>query len=218
MSGEWLMSITAKEIMLKEHLEGRGVHDLEVLRAMRIVPREEFIPPELLDNAYEDYPLAIGYGQTISQPFIVAIMTQMLQILPGATLLEIGAGCGYQAAILSRIASEVHTVERIPALAELARENLSGLGYDNVHVHLGDGWNGWPPEAPYDGIIVTAAPAMVPPPLIAQLKSGGTLVIPVGPAQSVQYLETIYKEPDGTLTQRAEMAVRFVPLISPHNL
>lgn len=212
------MLTTAKERMLKEHLEARGVHDPAVLRAMRIVPREEFIPPEMRRNAYDDHPLPIGYNQTISQPFIVAIMTQMLQILPDDKILEIGAGCGYQAAILSRIAKEVHTVERIPELAELARDNLSGLGYDNVHVHLGDGWNGWPAEAPYDGIIVTAAPDIIPRPLIEQLKTDGTLVIPVGPSFSVQYLETVTKEDDGQLTRRTEMAVRFVPLISPHNL
>ncbi|MFC1467937.1 protein-L-isoaspartate(D-aspartate) O-methyltransferase [Verrucomicrobiota bacterium] len=162
--------------------------------------------------------LPIGYNQTISQPFIVAIMTQMLQVLPGDKILEIGAGCGYQAAIISRIAKEVHTVERIPELVELARENLSGLGYDNVHVHLGDGWNGWRAAGPYDGIIVTAAPEIIPKPLIEQLQTDGTLVIPVGPSHSVQYLETVHKELDGTLTKHCEMAVRFVPLISPHNL
>ena len=181
-------------------------------RALDTVPRERFVPPALAARAYENNPLPIGEGQTISQPFIVALMTELLQLPPGARVLEVGTGSGYQAAILAEMGMRVHSIEIVAPLAERARAALDAAGYASVVTRIGDGYQGWPDAAPFDGIIVTAAPDHVPPALVEQLKPGGRMVIPVGPNWLSQELRVIRKEPDGrTVTQRT-LAVRFVPL------
>jgi protein-L-isoaspartate(D-aspartate) O-methyltransferase len=184
--------------------------DKRVLGALRSVPRHEFVPGEVSRLAYADRPLPIGRGQTISQPFIVALMTHLLEVKPGDRLLEIGTGSGYQAAVLSLLAREVYSVEIVEALGKSAAETLARLGYANVTTRVGDGYLGWEEHAPYDGIMVTAAPDHVPPALLAQLKAGGRLVIPVGKA--FQELVVIEKAADGTATSRRVIPVRFVPL------
>ena len=181
-------------------------------RALGAVARERFVPPGLAADAYGNHPLPIGEGQTISQPFIVALMTELLQLAPGARVLEVGTGSGYQAAILAEMGMRVYSIEIVAPLAESARVALDAAGYASVVTRVGDGYLGWPEAAPFDGIIVTAAPDHVPPALVAQLKPGGRLVIPVGPNWMSQELRVIRKEPDGrTVTQRT-LAVRFVPL------
>jgi protein-L-isoaspartate(D-aspartate) O-methyltransferase len=195
---------------------GRGTShaklDARVLEALRKVPRHALVPPEAAPLAYADQPLQIGLGQTISQPFIVALMTHLLQVEPGHRVLEIGTGSGYQAAVLSLLAREVYSVEILEALGTRAAAALARLGYANVTVRVGDGYQGWAEHAPYDRIIVTAAPDHVPPALIAQLKPGGRLVIPVGPSVTGQDLMLIEKAADGTTTTTSIIAVRFVPL------
>jgi protein-L-isoaspartate(D-aspartate) O-methyltransferase len=181
-------------------------------RALDAVPRERFVPPEFAARAYENNPLPIGEGQTISQPFIVALMTELLQLAPGARVLEVGTGSGYQAAILAEMGAQVYSIEIVAPLAERARKALDAAGYGAVVTRTGDGYLGWPDAAPFDGIIVTAAPDHVPPALVEQLKPGGRLVIPVGPHWLSQDLRVIRKEADGrTVTQRT-LPVRFVPL------
>ena len=165
--------------MVERQLRSRGIDDPRTLRAMAKVPREKFVPNELRNSAYDDRPLPIGYGQTISQPFIVALMTQRLQPKASDRVLEIGTGSGYQAAVLSELAGEVYTIEIVRPLAQHAEVVLRELGYNNVHVKAGDGYKGWPEHAPFDGIIVTAAPDHIPQPLVEQLKEGGRMVIPV---------------------------------------
>jgi len=199
--------------MVRSQIEARGVRDPAVLAAMRRVPRHEFVGPDLRDAAYEDHPLPIGYGQTISQPYIVAVMTELLHPRPEHTVLEIGTGSGYQAAVLACIVRKVYTMEVIPELAREAAERLKRLGYTNVEVRHGDGYYGWPEHAPYDGIIVTAAASHIPPSLLDQLKPGGRMVIPVGPPMLVQSLVLVQKAPDGTIHQKEIMSVRFVPLV-----
>lgn len=184
--------------------------DKRVLGALRSVPRHEFVPGEASPLAYADRPLPIGHGQTISQPFIVALMTHLLEVKPGDRVLEIGTGSGYQAAVLSLLAREVYSVEIVEALGKSAAETLARLGYANVKTRIGDGYQGWSEHAPYDGIMVTAAPDHVPRALVAQLKPGGRLVIPVGAA--FQDLMVIAKTADGTTTSRRTIPVRFVPL------
>lgn len=198
--------------MTRRKLALREISDPRVLAAMEAVPRERFVPAEYADDAYGDHPLPIGYGQTISQPYIVALMTQLLELQGHEKVLEVGAGSGYQAAILSLLAREVYTVERIPQLAEKARQRLSELGYRNVHIRVGDGYEGWPEHAPYDAIIVTCAAEEVPPPLVEQLADGGRLVIPVGASGWSQRLMFIRKKGD-TLEQREVAGVVFVPLV-----
>lgn len=183
-----------------------------VLEALRRVPRHRFVPEKLVDAAYENRPLPIGYGQTISQPFIVALMTELLDLPENATVLEIGTGSGYQAAVLAEIARDVFTVEIIPELGRSAQARLQELGYGNVHVKIGDGYFGWDEHAPFDAIMVTAAAPHIPPPLVRQLKPGGTLVLPVGPPFLTQYLTVVQKARDGTLTTRQILPVAFVPL------
>ncbi len=190
------------------------ITDPRVLKAIARVPRAEFVPPELRDQAYSDLPLPIGHGQTISQPYVVALMTQLLRLQPEDKVLEIGTGSGYQTAILAELAREVYSVEAIKDLAEKARERLARLGYRNVHIRYGDGALGWPEHAPYDAIIVTAAPERVPPALVDQLAEGGRLVIPIGPEYSEQMLWLIEKQ-DGRIRTQPIAPVRFVPLISP---
>jgi protein-L-isoaspartate(D-aspartate) O-methyltransferase len=198
--------------MAKRKLVLREVSDPRVLHAMESVPRDRFVPLQHEDDAYGDHPLPIGYGQTISQPYIVALMTELLQLKGDEKVLEIGTGSGYQTAILSLLAREVYTVERVPQLAEMARERLSELGYQNVHIRLSDGYEGWPEHAPYDAIIVTCAAEEMPTPLVEQLADGGRLVAPVGESGWSQSLVLLHKR--GTEITRREIAgVVFVPLV-----
>lgn len=202
-----------KERMMAEHLIARGIKDAAVLRAMREVPREAFLPTEMERFAYEDSPLPIQAGQTISQPYIVAYMIEALELRGTERVLEIGTGSGYAAAVLSRCAAEVFTVERIEILAEEARTRLETLGYRNVRVQLSDGTMGWSEHAPYDAIVVTAGAPEVPEELQAQLAIGGRLVIPVGPTPHLQNLVRVRKNKQGELKREELCAVRFVPLI-----
>ncbi len=203
----------ARQRMVRDQIEARGVRDARVLDAMRRVPRHLFIPDEVRPAAYEDHPLPIGHDQTISQPFIVGWMTEALQVTPRSRVLEIGTGSGYQAAVLSQIVAEVYTIEIVAPLAESARRTFEALGYTNVHAKHGDGYVGWPEHAPFDAIIVTAAPEQVPQPLIDQLRVGGRLVVPVG-GRGVQQMTVITKGPNG-VTRDERMPVRFVPLVRP---
>lgn len=198
-----------RERMVTEQLAGRDIRDPRVLAAMRRVPRHLFVPMPQRVSAYEDYPLPIGHGQTISQPYIVAYMTQALKIEPAHKVLEVGTGSGYQAAVLGELAAEVYTIEIVAPLAERAKAALAGAGYANVHVRHGDGYEGWPEEAPFDAIMVTAAPDHVPPPLIRQLAVGGRMIIPVG--SGYQELRLIEKTDEGVI-ERSTIPVRFVPL------
>jgi len=207
---EFLMK--EREHMLKFDLRGRGVANESVLEAMASVRRENFVPEELMRMAYADRPLPIGLDQTISQPFIVAAMTELIDPKPDHVVFEVGTGSGYQAAILSVLVKEVYTVEIVPELGEMSAERLKRLGYDNVHVRVGDGYAGWPEHAPFDGIIVTCGAEKIPPPLIEQLKPGGIMVIPVGPFHDVQELMVIKKAADGSISKRSVMPVRFVPM------
>ncbi len=200
------------EHMVAEQIAARGVRDPQVLLAIRKTPRHLFVPEPYRDEAWADYPLPIGYGQTISQPFIVAYMTELLALPPHARVLEVGTGSGYQAAVLAHLADEVHTIERIPELAEHARHVLRLLNLDHVHVHVGDGSKGLPEFAPYDGILVAAAAPDVPPALLEQLAPGGKLVLPVG-SRGFQHLERWIRQPDGNFRREEKDAVAFVPLI-----
>jgi protein-L-isoaspartate(D-aspartate) O-methyltransferase len=191
---------------------GRDYIDPRVLAVMQAVPRHEFVSERYEHQAYEDRPLPIGHGQTISQPFIVALMTDLLQVGPDATVLEVGTGSGYQAAVLAHLVREVHTVEIIPELAESAAQRFDRVGYANVRSYTGDGYYGVPEPAPYDGIVVTAAAHQVPPPLIQQLKPGGIMVIPVGGGFALQHLMLVEKDADGRVRTRQTLPVRFVPL------
>ncbi len=201
----------ARQRMVEEQLVARGIRDPRVLEAMRTVPRHLFVRAEDQEWAYADGPLSIGFGQTISQPYIVARMTELLNLKGDEKVLEVGTGSGYQAAILGHLAREVHTVERIPELVEIARERLAKMGLTNVHVHHGDGTLGWPEAAPYDAILVTAAAPEVPKPLLEQLAEGGRLVAPVG-SRGLQYLERWTRIGNEYKRERFE-PVAFVPLI-----
>ena len=198
--------------MVAEQIESRGVGDRRVLSALREVPRHLFVPPSQRANAYADRPLPIGYGQTISQPYIVALMTELARPEPGDRALEVGTGSGYQAAILSRLVREVYTIEIVEPQGREAGRRLQGLGLSNISVRVGDGYGGWPEAAPFDIILVTAAPERVPPPLLAQLKPGGRMVIPVGAISDVQSLQLIRKDSEGRIESRSVLPVRFVPL------
>lgn len=202
-----------KERMLSQHLKARGIRNVAVLKGMREVPREAFLPPEMRRFAYDDGPLPIDEGQTISQPYIVAYMIEALELSGGERVLEIGTGSGYAAAVLSRCAAEVFTVERIASLAEGARSRLQDLGYHNVTVHLGDGTLGWPEQAPYDAIVVTAGAPEVPGELMQQLAPGGRLVIPVGSTPHLQTLVRVRRVAEGEFRHEELCQVRFVPLI-----
>jgi protein-L-isoaspartate(D-aspartate) O-methyltransferase len=201
--------------MVERQIRERGVTDEEVLEAMERVPRHDFVPSEYQSQAYADRPLPIGYGQTISQPYIVALMTELLQLKNTDRVLEIGTGSGYQAAILGEIVAEVYTVEIIEALAAEAAARLKRLGYDNVHTLHADGYFGWEEHAPYDAIIVTAAPDHIPQPLVQQLKDGAKLVIPVGPPGGYQTLWEVTKIGQ-EVTKRNVTGVLFVPLTGEH--
>ncbi|MGF1640471.1 MAG: protein-L-isoaspartate(D-aspartate) O-methyltransferase [Rhodospirillales bacterium] len=191
---------------------GRSGISAAVLEVMGRIPRHLFVPEDRVRHAYEDRPLPIGYGQTISQPYIVALMTDLLAVGADDTVLEIGTGSGYQAAVLSPLARHVYTIEIVPALADAAGERLRRLGYDNVTLRQGDGYDGWPEHAPFDRIVVTAAAGHVPPPLIQQMAAGGRMIIPVGSPFLVQQLVMVDKHADGTVTSRHLLPVRFVPL------
>ena len=194
-------------------LRRRGISDQAVLRAMDEVPREYFVAPEFTDSAYADQALPIACGQTISQPYVVGYMTERLEVAPEHRVLEIGTGSGYQAAVLSRIAREVVSIERYRTLAEVARERLKTLGFTNVTILAGDGFLGVPERAPFDRIIVTAAAEEIPKALVEQLGEGGKLVLPLGPRNGTQYIVKLTKAADGGLTREDLIAVRFVPLL-----
>ncbi|HLS81694.1 MAG TPA: protein-L-isoaspartate(D-aspartate) O-methyltransferase [Steroidobacter sp.] len=202
----------ARERMVREQIASRGVRDSRVLESMRTTARHLFVPEEQRPHAYRDYPLPIGEGQTISQPYMVALMTELARPQPGDRALEIGTGSGYQAAVLAPLVEHVYTIELEPRLAETAEKTLRELGYENVAIRVGDGYQGWPEAAPFDLIIVTAAPDHTPQPLLDQLKPGGRLVIPVGPTHAVQHLRLIEKDDDGQIRSRNVTPVRFVPL------
>lgn len=199
--------------MVRDQLMGRGISDSAVLAAMRQVPREEFVDPGMRELAYEDHPLPIAKGQTISQPFIVAYMTEALELTGSDRVLEVGTGSGYAAAVLSRIVDRVYSVERLEELAEDARRRLERLGYGNVVVLVGDGSLGWPEHAPYDAIVVTAGAPRVPTPLLRQLTGGGRLVIPVGPSSLLQNLVRVRRVGDDEVRYEELCGVRFVPLV-----
>ena len=199
--------------MVSEQIAARGVADPRVLEAMRAVPRHEFLPDAIRGDAYWDSPLSIGHGQTISQPYIVALMTELARPAPGDRALEVGTGSGYQAAVLSRLVARVYSIELLEPLAASAAATLRRLRFDNVTVRQGDGYAGWPEEAPFDIILVTAAPEEVPPALVAQLKPGGRLVVPVGPVHDVQDLRVLEKDQAGRVRTRSVIPVRFVPLV-----
>jgi protein-L-isoaspartate(D-aspartate) O-methyltransferase len=196
--------------MVSDQILARGVSDARVLNAMRKVPRERFVPAHLAFRAYDDAPLPIGDGQTISQPYVVAHMTEALRVAPDHRVLEIGTGSGYQAAILGELARAVYTIEIVPTLARRAREVLQSLGYSHVQVREGDGYAGWPAQAPFDRIMVTAAVEEIPQPLLDQLGSNGVLVAPVGPQSAVQQITIVERTGGGTIERRT-IPVRFVP-------
>jgi len=195
--------------MVEQQIRARGVKDKRVLEVMARVPRHRFVPPSHVHLAYEDHPLPIGLGQTISQPYIVAYMTEAAEVSQGEKVLEIGTGSGYQAAVLGELAKEVYTIEIIPELAERARQTLNELGYKNIHVKTGNGYEGWAEHAPYDAVVVTAAPDQIPQALVDQLAVNGKMVIPVG--TSNQEMVVMTKTPDGPIEKRT-MRVRFVPM------
>lgn len=195
--------------MVDEHIIAEGITDPRVIEAMRRVPRHRFVPEAVAAEAYEDHPLPIGFGQTISQPFIVAYMTQALELRPEDKVLEVGTGSGYQAAVLAEIVSHVYTIEIVEPLAKRAEATLRELGYKNVHVRVGDGYQGWPEEAPFDAIIVTAAPDHVPQPLLDQLAIGGRMILPVG--KYLQELVLIRRTQEG-FERKTLLPVAFVPM------
>ncbi len=197
--------------MVRSQIEARGIRSVSVLQVMRTVPRHEFVPAGVRLYSYDDNALPIGHGATISQPYIVAIMTELLDVQPNDKVLEIGTGSGYQAAILSRLAKSVYTIEIVPELAREAAPRLARLGFTNVTVQSGDGYLGWPEKAPFDRIMLTAAPVDVPKALIDQLKAGGKLVAPVG-ARGVQELIVVEKFADGRVRQRSVLPVAFLPM------
>ena len=203
----------AREELVETGIMGYGIEDLAVIQAMRTVPRHRFVPPEYWDQAYENHPLPIGYGQTISQPYIVALMTEALELEPGDRVLEIGTGSGYQAAVLTELGMEVYSIEIVGPLADSAATILEELGYPNLHLKHADGYFGWEEAAPFDAIIVTAAPDHVPRPLLGQLKVGGILVIPVGPVGSFQELWRVRRTGADVYENSSLGGVVFVPLV-----
>ncbi len=211
-----MMRLIEKDVALTREFTGAAQFDARVMQAMARVPRHEFVPGPLRNHAYENRPLPIGHGQTISQPYIVALMSDLADVDADEKVLEVGTGSGYQAAILAELVREVYSIEIIEPLAEQARERLARLGYANVTTRLGDGYYGWQEHAPFDAILVTAAANHVPPSLIAQLRAGGRLVIPVGARFLTQQLLLVEKNADGSLRTRQILPVRFVPLTGSH--
>jgi protein-L-isoaspartate(D-aspartate) O-methyltransferase len=208
-----MVEAVASEVLWTNRYLGKSALDHRVLQALRTVPRHEFVPEGMRDQAYENRPLPIGHHQTISQPYIVAIMTDLLHPRPADRVLEIGTGCGYQAAVLSGLVAKVYSVETVAQLSDEAGERLRRLGYANVELRQGDGYLGWPEHAPYDGIIVTAAAPDLPEALVKQLKPGGRMVIPLGPRGGEQALVLVRKEADGTVDRRMVLPVAFVPMV-----
>ena len=211
-----LVDIIKADAMMTSDFLAQGSLDERVLDAIGKVPRHEFVPDDQRPYAYENRPLSIGYGQTISQPYIVAMMTDLLKPKKTDRVLEVGTGSGYQAAILAELVDSVYTIEIVEELAATAAGNLKRAGYDIVHTRIGDGYYGWESEAPFDGIIVTAVASHIPPPLIKQLKPGGRMVIPVGGQFMMQYLVLVTKDVDNKITTRQILPVRFVPLTGKH--
>ncbi|HEX4973078.1 MAG TPA: protein-L-isoaspartate(D-aspartate) O-methyltransferase [Steroidobacteraceae bacterium] len=205
----------AREAMVREQIAGRGIRDRRVIEAMRQVPRHAFIPAAERARAYDDGPVPIGQGQTISQPYIVALMTELVRPQPGDRVLEVGTGSGYQAAVLARLVRHVYTIELEETLARSATAVLRELKFENITVRTGDGYGGWPEHAPFDIVIVTAAPEHIPQPLIDQLKPGGRLIVPVGPRFSVQQLKLLEKDAGGAIKTTEVSPVMFVPLRRP---
>jgi protein-L-isoaspartate(D-aspartate) O-methyltransferase len=199
--------------MVEDGIVGWGIRDPDVIAAMGSVPRHQYVLPEYLDQAYENHPLPIGYGQTISQPYIVALMTEALEIDPGEKVLEVGTGSGYQAAVLAELGVDVYTIEIVVPLAESAADRLAALGEASIHTRTGDGYFGWPEAAPFDAIIVTAAPDHVPPPLLEQLATGGVMVIPIGPPGGYQELWRLRRISPDEVESTNLGGVRFVPLV-----
>jgi protein-L-isoaspartate(D-aspartate) O-methyltransferase len=200
-----------RDQMVRYQLKGRDIVDARVLRAMSVVPRHRFVPEKLQKMAYQDSPLPIGHGQTISQPYIVALMSQLLAVESGQRILEIGTGSGYQAGVLAEMGASVYSIEIVPELGRQARKALDPLGYETIFLKIGDGYQGWPQYAPFDGIIVTCAPTRIPEPLKTQLAEGGRMVIPVGPRHH-QQLVLLTKE-RGKIRQEKVVDVRFVPMV-----
>ncbi len=205
--------LASRLAMVAEQIQRDGISDPQVLQSMRDVPRHLFVPSEMRSRAYDPRPLPIGEGQTISQPYIVGFMTEILRLKPSDSVLEVGTGSGYQAAVASRIAREVYTVEIFESLAAGSRRTLTELGFANVHVRQGDGYYGWEEKAPFDAIIVTCAGGHIPPPLLRQLKNGGRMVMPVGGPFLIQNLVFIEKSADGSVSQRNVLPVAFVRLL-----
>lgn len=199
-----------RKLMVRQQIQSRGIHSQSVLEAMRAVPRHRFVPGNYQSEAYRDGPLPIGYGQTISQPYIVAYMTELIRPEPGFKVLEIGTGSGYQAAVLAEIVDSVYTIEIVEELGREAIQRLQDLNYDNVYVKIADGYDGWDSVGPFDAIVVTAAANFIPPPLINQLKEGGRMVIPVGSPFQVQQLKLVEKKNQQVRTENL-LPVRFVP-------
>ena len=202
-----------RKSMVEDQIEKRGVKDEDVLMAVRKVEREKFVPKKYIDLAYSDRPLPIGYKQTISQPYIVAYMTEQLQVEKSHKILEIGTGSGYQAAVLAELSNHIFTIEIIPELAEGSDKVLKELGYQNITVRSGDGYKGWPEEAPFDRIIVTAAPEKIPEKLVEQLDPNGRMILPLGETIFAQYLWLVQKDNEGIVTKEKILAVRFVPMV-----
>jgi len=202
-----------RKIMVEDQIKRRGVKDVGVLKAVQKVEREKFVPEKYRDLAYSDNPLPIGHQQTISQPYIVAYMTEHLQVSKSHNVLEIGTGSGYQAAILAELAHHVFTIEIIPKLAESAEKVLMELAYENITLRTGDGYKGWPEEAPFDRIMVTAAPNEIPEKLVEQLAPNGRMILPVGGSIFAQYLWLVQKDQEGIVTKEKILAVRFVPMV-----
>jgi protein-L-isoaspartate(D-aspartate) O-methyltransferase len=204
--------VAERDRMVAAQIQARAVRDPNVLRAMRTVPRHAFVPVSQRVDAYADRPLPIGYEQTISQPYVVAFMTEALALDPNSVVLEIGTGSGYQAAVCAEIARQVYSIEIVEPLAKSAAEVLAGLGYHNVHVRAGDGHYGWPEQGPFDAIVGTAAAMEVPTPLLEQLKPGGRMILPVEGAHGFQHLILLTKDDQGQVRREAVMPVRFVPM------
>jgi protein-L-isoaspartate(D-aspartate) O-methyltransferase len=200
--------------MVERHIAGQGIRDTATLRAMRTVPRHEFVPAKLREKAYENHPIPIGFGQTISQPYIVAFMTEVVRPRRGMRVLEVGTGSAYQAAVLAATGAEVYTIEIFRALADSARARLERLGYRGVSVRHGDGHDGWKEAAPFDAVLVTAAAGHIPPALTRQLRPGGRMIIPVGSVYGAQYLILVEKDSTGALRTRNLLPVMFVPMLS----
>jgi len=212
----FLERVEERADMVKKQIQARGIKDEKVLAAMGHVPRHRFVLNKYENGAYDDHPLAIGYGQTISQPYIVGFMTEVLNLSPGDKVLEIGTGSGYQAAVLSEITDNVYSIEIVVPLALKVKNTFKALGYTKISAKQGDGYYGWEEHAPFDAIIVTAASGHIPPPLISQLKPGGRMCIPVGEQHRTQYLILVEKDKNRIVTTRNLMAVMFVPLTGGH--